>query len=272
MTFVLLLQHCKQVPHVLIRLPMHASYCLLQLLGNACTEVLEHISSYAGWCCRWQCCGRRFLSKFGHLLLYKLKHTGLIAPYCLRSFLRCSPYLVHAWHWRCGRWWSLALLGQLGHLLLYKLVSLVLPYALFGQLPPKFLGLLLQSLLMVLSRLLQTCLKRCIGALSLRGHLLSKLLDFVSRWTICFAGSLARGFVPVFVCCSSMLIQGRLLFSELRHCKTIIKVQSHAVWQLDRIVLFELLQDLLVRWSFCCLLYTSPSPRDRQKSRMPSSA
>ena len=23
---------------------------------------------------------------------------------------------------------------------------------------------------------------------------------------------------------------------------------------------------------FCCLLYTSPSPRDRQKSRMPSSA
>ena len=24
--------------------------------------------------------------------------------------------------------------------------------------------------------------------------------------------------------------------------------------------------------SLCCLLYTSPSPRDRQKSRMPSSA
>ena len=24
--------------------------------------------------------------------------------------------------------------------------------------------------------------------------------------------------------------------------------------------------------SWCCLLYTSPSPRDRQKSRMPSSA
>ena len=28
--------------------------------------------------------------------------------------------------------------------------------------------------------------------------------------------------------------------------------------------------DLAVRWN--CLLYTSPSPRDRQKSRMPSSA
>ena len=25
-------------------------------------------------------------------------------------------------------------------------------------------------------------------------------------------------------------------------------------------------------WSLSCLLYTSPSPRDRQKSRMPSSA
>ena len=26
------------------------------------------------------------------------------------------------------------------------------------------------------------------------------------------------------------------------------------------------------RWLYDCLLYTSPSPRDRQKSRMPSSA
>ena len=25
-------------------------------------------------------------------------------------------------------------------------------------------------------------------------------------------------------------------------------------------------------WIYTCLLYTSPSPRDRQKSRMPSSA
>ena len=28
----------------------------------------------------------------------------------------------------------------------------------------------------------------------------------------------------------------------------------------------------LIAWSMGCLLYTSPSPRDRQKSRMPSSA
>ena len=30
--------------------------------------------------------------------------------------------------------------------------------------------------------------------------------------------------------------------------------------------------DLTEREASCCLLYTSPSPRDRQKSRMPSSA
>ena len=49
---------------------------------------------------------------------------------------------------------------------------------------------------------------------------------------------------------------------------------------------FELLEDLYVRYCqatnwptpgrpvafYACLLYTSPSPRDRQKSRMPSSA
>ena len=30
--------------------------------------------------------------------------------------------------------------------------------------------------------------------------------------------------------------------------------------------------DVIVDWFGNCLLYTSPSPRDRQKSRMPSSA
>ena len=30
--------------------------------------------------------------------------------------------------------------------------------------------------------------------------------------------------------------------------------------------------DVTSRWGGSCLLYTSPSPRDRQKSRMPSSA
>ena len=31
-------------------------------------------------------------------------------------------------------------------------------------------------------------------------------------------------------------------------------------------------RDQAINWSLSCLLYTSPSPRDRQKSRMPSSA
>ena len=37
-------------------------------------------------------------------------------------------------------------------------------------------------------------------------------------------------------------------------------------------VLSAVLVDAGPNVSFCCLLYTSPSPRDRQKSRMPSSA
>ena len=31
-------------------------------------------------------------------------------------------------------------------------------------------------------------------------------------------------------------------------------------------------EEILIVFSITCLLYTSPSPRDRQKSRMPSSA
>ena len=31
-------------------------------------------------------------------------------------------------------------------------------------------------------------------------------------------------------------------------------------------------EDYYDEWTIDCLLYTSPSPRDRQKSRMPSSA
>ena len=36
--------------------------------------------------------------------------------------------------------------------------------------------------------------------------------------------------------------------------------------------IFQLNQNLIGSTMLCCLLYTSPSPRDRQKSRMPSSA
>ena len=34
----------------------------------------------------------------------------------------------------------------------------------------------------------------------------------------------------------------------------------------------RLVVDAFVRWRISCLLYTSPSPRDRTRSRMPSSA
>ena len=37
-------------------------------------------------------------------------------------------------------------------------------------------------------------------------------------------------------------------------------------------ILLERLENGYVEQSMICLLYTSPSPRDRQKSRMPSSA
>ena len=48
----------------------------------------------------------------------------------------------------------------------------------------------------------------------------------------------------------------------------------HGVWQLHQQQPFQALAELVVEqaWSYLCLLYTSPSPRDRQKSRMPSSA
>ena len=40
----------------------------------------------------------------------------------------------------------------------------------------------------------------------------------------------------------------------------------------DRVDFAGAMQELLAGLNRHCLLYTSPSPRDRQKSRMPSSA
>ena len=44
------------------------------------------------------------------------------------------------------------------------------------------------------------------------------------------------------------------------------------MYQLKEITLADLLLMFLYLEVLACLLYTSPSPRDRQKSRMPSSA
>ena len=43
-------------------------------------------------------------------------------------------------------------------------------------------------------------------------------------------------------------------------------------WNLNYMIVTESHEAFLKAWAEGCLLYTSPSPRDRQKSRMPSSA
>ena len=56
--------------------------------------------------------------------------------------------------------------------------------------------------------------------------------------------------------------------------------RKHAPWAADGLqAVGEEIGDTTARlgfvgspWTICCLLYTSPSPRDREKSRMPSSA
>ena len=64
---------------------------------------------------------------------------------------------------------------------------------------------------------------------------------------------------------------------EVTSCMDIIADWIAEQHPLDarRMELFKLLQEQgegMVAYSNSCLLYTSPSPRDRQKSRMPSSA
>ena len=46
----------------------------------------------------------------------------------------------------------------------------------------------------------------------------------------------------------------------------------HSIWQFSLLALLASMLDRLIKQRSVCLLYTSPSPRDRQKSRMPSSA
>src|SRR5678809_847768 len=51
----------------------------------------------------------------------------------------------------------------------------------------------------------------------------------------------------------------------LKLCTHSVDCSSRSLWQMIQYTLDKLLDKV-------CLLYTSPSPRDRQKSRMPSSA
>ena len=63
----------------------------------------------------------------------------------------------------------------------------------------------------------------------------------------------------------------KFLLQELDFLKTIPKNLDKTI-KLDREIVENKIKLLQKKEIICCLLYTSPSPRDRQKSRMPSSA
>ena len=72
-----------------------------------------------------------------------------------------------------------------------------------------------------------------------------------------------------YICRQGLQLDGKLLKDVLRiktefnEQKTLSEEDEAAFWQYF---------NALVKQVAPCLLYTSPSPRDRQKSRMPSSA
>ena len=72
--------------------------------------------------------------------------------------------------------------------------------------------------------------------------------------------SVSSGVVLSPVHCA-MLCVGVVGSSDVQPGIVVAPSDTVAVHGVDEVVQFE-----------CCLLYTSPSPRDRQKSRMPSSA
>ena len=90
--------------------------------------------------------------------------------------------------------------------------------------------------------------------------------------------SILRGIIGL----SSIILIAYLLSNNKRNIdwKTIIIgissqfVIAIAVLKVDfvRIIFEKIGQGFLAIVTYTCLLYTSPSPRDRQKSRMPSSA
>ena len=58
----------------------------------------------------------------------------------------------------------------------------------------------------------------------------------------------------------------------VKSVKTILRKSQHSTAD-PHFMLYDMLREIRRdAWIFPCLLYTSPSPRDRQKSRMPSSA
>ena len=58
-----------------------------------------------------------------------------------------------------------------------------------------------------------------------------------------------------------------MFVESLNKMEEIVKSRTNLSWESN----FDIIEDLGENAN-ACLLYTSPSPRDRQKSRMPSSA
>ena len=90
-------------------------------------------------------------------------------------------------------------------------------------------------------------------------------LDPVVAWPDAGAAALAQRDAPELAdaCCSLMdLKRGKFSESATRLLLAVAPQPSD----------YEEFESVAESWSGPCLLYTSPSPRDRQKSRMPSSA
>ena len=90
---------------------------------------------------------------------------------------------------------------------------------------------------------------------------LLECLNNVDYWLLCGSVSLTTGTGLAFINSASAITHSLHGSSSLTVRPLLVPVSKHA-WGLTRV-------------SNChshCLLYTSPSPRDRQKSRMPSSA
>ena len=107
-----------------------------------------------------------------------------------------------------------------------------------------------------------------LSSLGITGNLLSWIKNFLTDRQQCTrVGDMVSDMVNI----SSGIIQGSCLGPVLfvLYINSIVEVLSDNVTCLlfaDDVKIYTVIR------SDACLLYTSPSPRDRQKSRMPSSA
>ena len=117
--------------------------------------------------------------------------------------------------------------------------------------------------------------------------LLLKRLDFHQGWLIAYAwnplmikevsnGGHLDSIVSFFIVASVYLLTRWAFLEKSERKPTLILLSGVALGlgvraKLFPVVLFPALFFTIARYR-CCLLYTSPSPRDKRQSRMPSSA